>query len=166
MIYINLIPSNVWYLNLRKMLTKTSWTNLSNEVREKSNWTCYCCGISLNQLKNKKYFHTHEYWLFNRETKQIKLAALVCVCSKCHAAIHIGYSSLFKKQDDCIKQIMKINKWSYTDVRNYVEASFEEHALNSTVEWNFDLDSFKQWLDDDEFNQVITFIENSKKHPF
>ena len=159
MIYINLIPSNVWYLNLRKILPKSTWTNLSNRIREEANWKCYCCGISLDKLKEKKYFHTHEYWLFNRETKTIKLAALVCVCSKCHLAIHIGYSSIYNKQDDCMKQISRVNKWLLEDVRNYVEASYEEHAINSTIDWQFDLDSFRDWLTDDEYSYVMEYIK-------
>ena len=58
---------------------------------------------------------------------------------------------------------MKVNKWTYQDANNYVEALFEENMLNSTIDWQFDINSFKDWLNEDQLKQVIQFLEQNKK---
>ena len=163
MIYINLIPSNLWYLNLRKMLSTKEWKNLSLKIRNEANWTCYCCNISINQLKNTKYFHAHEYWIFDRKSKTVKLAAIVCVCSHCHESIHLGLASVKNRSNRAVHHLMKVNKWTYQDANNYVEVLFEENMLNSTIDWQFDINSFKDWLNEDQLKQVIQFLEQNKK---
>lgn len=158
MIYLNLIPSNLWYLNLRKILGQQEWTKLSLATREKFNWECYCCNISIKKLKQKKFFDAHEYWFFDREKKVVSLKAIICVCKKCHAAIHMGYSSINNQYDSALKHLQKVNKWSFDDAKNYIEWNFEEWAKNSKINWKFDLNSFNQWLNTTQLEIVYNFF--------
>ncbi len=163
MIYINLIPSNLWFLNLRKMLPIQEWKKVSERIRSEFNWQCYCCNISINQIKNKSFFHAHEYWIFNREKKEVSLAAIVCVCKKCHDSIHIGYSSVKKNYFNAFNHLKKVNQWSQEDTKNYVEYNFEEWSKNNKIDWVFNINSFSKWLNKEQVKMVSQFLNEMNK---
>ncbi len=149
MIYLNLIPSSLWNLNLRKMLDAKSWQKLSTEIREEQNWTCLACGISLKQLKSKKYFHCHEMWDFDDEKQEVKLLCLMTLCSHCHNATHFGYSSIMGKNIPAFKQICKVNKWDAQTTEMYLEGCFEEWSRRSSKKWTINYESIKDYIGDE-----------------
>ncbi len=163
MIYLNLIPRNMWYLNLRKMLPPSIWDSLSKEIRNLQNYTCYCCGINSTKIPKNK-FHTHEAWLFNDKSHTVALGALVCVCELCHTAIHYGFAGVKNKSQSSFKRIMEINHWSYEITNLYIEGEFEIWSKRSSIDWTIDLDSFKKWLSDDLINEIRNYLIEKKIH--
>ncbi len=157
MIYLNLIPRNLWYLNLRKMLPPATWDNLSKEIRSLQNYTCYCCGINSAKIPKNK-FHTHEAWLFNDQTQEVSLGALVCVCEACHTAIHYGFAGVKNKSHSSFKRIMEINQWSAEVTNLYIEGEFEIWSKRSGIAWKLNLDSFKKWLATDLINEIRHYL--------
>lgn len=167
MIFVNLIPSSMWYLNLRKLLDKQKWTDLSNEIRQEQNWTCQFCDISIKQLKQKRFFHCHEMWDFDDKNNIVKLVCLVCLCSYCHEATHFGYASIKGKSKASFWHICKVNKWDKTTTSNYLEACFEKWSQRSNKQWIIDLNSIKDWINENDIKIVkealikekITYME-------
>lgn len=158
MIHINLIPSNMWKLNLRKILGPQQWVVLSNRIREQQHWTCQACGISMFELKAKKWFHTHEMWSFDETTVQVSLASLVCLCAHCHLATHIGFASINNNHPKAIAHLCKVNHWATSDVNYYLEACFEQWSRQSQLPWKFNMANLNQWLEPDEIELVKLFL--------
>lgn len=159
MIYLNLIPKTLWYLNLRSLLTEQRWKKLSLSIREEQDWTCQACGISIKQLKQKKYFHCHEMWDFDDEKQEVKLLCLITLCSHCHMATHFGFSSINNKSQQSIKQIMKVNHWDRQTINYYLEGMFEQWMQRSNKQWKINMDSIKNFLSEDDFK----LVENNLK---
>lgn len=156
MIYLNLIPSNMWYLNLRKILSKEMWENLSKKIREEQKFVCYCCKVNDSTLPRNK-FHCHESWWFDDKNNVVSLKALICVCELCHKAIHLGRVN----DKESFKRIMYINKWDYETTKIYVDYEFEMWSKRSNKQWNVEVNSFKDWLNEEEFLIVKNFFNNN-----
>lgn len=162
MININLIPSNMWFLNLRKLLSETQWTKLSNEIRSAQNWTCQACRISIKQLKSTKWFDCHEMWNFNDKTQEVELQCLVCLCKKCHTTTHFGYAQVKQKSESSFKHLCKVNHWDSESAALYIEACFEQWSKRSNKKWELNWKSFENCLDEEliltaqkNFNNLI-----------
>lgn len=158
MIYLNLIPKKLWYLNLRKMLSEQEWKKLSKKIREQHNYTCYCCRINSSKIPKNK-FHTHESWWFNDQTKMVDLKALICVCEWCHLTIHFGYASLQKKSKEAYFHLKKVNHWNDEIARIYLEGEFEIWAKRSQQEWKINLSSFYDWIDEENMENIKKFLK-------
>ncbi|MGL4948708.1 MAG: hypothetical protein ACRC42_05030 [Mycoplasma sp.] len=161
MIFLNLIPSNLWYLNLRKMLSDEQWKIVSAKTRESQNWICYSCKISLNELRNKRWFHCHEVWDFNDELNEVELKCLLCLCSKCHSATHFGFSTIQNKHNDAFARICRVNGWDSETTNAYIEGNFEIWSRRSNKQWTFNLESIQKNLPDDCFEAVKKFINQN-----
>ncbi len=153
MIYLNLIPSNLWYLNLRKILSKESWELLSKKIRNEQEYTCYCCKISYPRLPKNK-FHCHEAWWFDDKMNQVSLKALLCVCELCHQSIHLGRND----NKNAFKRIMNVNNWDYEMTKLYVESEFETWSKRSNKSWNINIDSFEEWVSTKQFEEIKKFF--------
>lgn len=145
----------MWYLNLRKILSKDNWNKLSLKVRKEQNFTCFCCNINNKIIPNNK-FHCHEAWWFNDKEKNVSLKALLCVCELCHNSIHLGRCD----NKNAFKRIMNINKWNYEITKAYVDSEFEIWSKRSNIKWTIDIESFKCWLNEDDFLIVKKFFNN------
>ncbi len=157
MIYLNLIPRNMWYLNLRKMLSKESWDNLSKKIRSEQDYTCFCCGINSTKIPKNK-FHTHEAWWFDDKHHTVELKALICICEACHTATHFGFAGIKNKSKESFNRIMRVNQWNYEMTNIYIESEFETWAKRSNIQWIIDLNTFKDWIDDSLVEQVRTYL--------
>ncbi len=160
MIYLNLIPRNMWYLNLRKMLDQPTWDALSKQIRSAQGYKCYCCGIDSTKLPKNK-FHTHEAWWFNDEKHTVELKALICICEACHTATHFGFAGVKNKAKESFQRIMNVNHWNYEMTNIYIESEFETWSKRSQVKWIIDLNTFKDWLDDLLINQVRNYLKEN-----
>lgn len=161
MIYINLIPRSLWYLNLRKLLTDNQWKKLSQQIKEEQSYVCQACSISIKQLKNKKYFHCHEMWEFCDNDLTVNLLCLITLCSYCHLATHIGFASINNKYDFAFNHLCKVNKWDQEIAKLYIEANFEQWSQRSNKKWKINIDSFNDWLDED---MLVTLKRNLIKN--
>lgn len=154
MLYLNLIPSNLWYLNLRKLLTDQAWKQLSNDIRAAQHWTCQACGISIRQLKSPKWFDCHEMWDFNEQTHEVSLLCLVCLCKKCHSATHFGYASIKQQDQVAFAHLCKVNHWDKESAQVYIEACFEQWSQRSQKTWTLEWTSIANWVPEPLLSQA------------
>lgn len=158
MIYLSLIPKNIWYINLRTMLSVDEWNIISKRIRVEQEYTCFCCKVSLNELKSTKYFHAHEMWWFDDTKKIVDLKAILCVCWKCHESMHLGFASVKNNYKQAFGHLMKVNKWNYETANIYVESSFEKWSQNSNIDWKFNISSFENILTEQEIMKVKKYL--------
>ncbi len=140
------------------MLNDVMWQKLSTEIRQEQNWTCLACGISLKQLKSKRYFHCHEMWDFDDEKLEVRLLCLMTLCSHCHEATHYGFSSVKGRSHLAFKQICKVNKWTAEETQMYVEGCFEQWSQRSHKTWSINYDSIKDYIGEEYFKHLKKII--------
>lgn len=85
----NTIPNHSHGINLRHLLTKTTWDKLRQKIYERDKNQCVICGD-----KSPTKFHCHEEFIFDYKNQIQRLGQLMTLCPHCHANKHI--TSKFK----------------------------------------------------------------------
>ncbi len=81
----NTIPDHSHGINLRHLLTKTTWDKLRQKIYERDKNQCVICGD-----KSPTKFHCHEEFSFDYENQIQRLGQLMTLCPHCHANKHIA----------------------------------------------------------------------------
>lgn len=133
-----MIPENMWYCNLRHILTKSQWDKIRKDAYEKSNGKCVICNRKVKRLEG------HELWNFDEENGVQKLTDVIALCSICHKTIHIGHAQIIGKLDACLQNYCKINNCSMNECMEDYKKAFEIWNKRNKINWRLDL----TWLED------------------
>ena len=141
---VELIPSTVFFSNVRSNIPKKEWDRLRKESYEKANYKCEICQ---DNGKNQGYKHPvecHEIWDYNYSNNTQKLIGLISLCPRCHQIKHIGRTFAVGKQAEAFKHIEKVNNWNHKQVVDYLANCFIEHKRKSQINWKLDLNILKE----------------------
>lgn len=145
-----LVPSPLWYNNLRKMLTKSRWDAIRKACYIRAGHTCEICG----NLRGKPP-EAHEIWSYDDRSLVQKLEGVISLCFKCHRVKHIGQAMTqgpyqFKS---AFAHMAEVNEWPPELAAEYVQRQFQIHQIRSRQEWAQDLhwlDNAQSYIDDAE----------------
>ena len=144
---IEMIPSTTWKINLREILTQTSWDIIRKESYEKAKHKCEICGGK--GLYGKGHpVECHEIWSFDDDRKIQKLEGVISLCVLCHRVKHFGLSSLRGYKEQCISHLMKVNKIHKFEVIDHINRQIELNNERSMYDWNVDF----SWINDKSLN--------------
>lgn len=135
-----LVPSTCWFTNVRSEITEASWEWLKKVVFKRAKYRCEVCGGQ----GPKWPVECHELWAFDDVKKTQTLWKFVALCPNCHMCKHFGLAGIRGQEDDVIAHFMKVNGWSATKTRNYLEAQFEQYQERSLYQWTLDIERMKQ----------------------
>lgn len=85
-----LVPSSMWGINVRSLLPREKWKEVSDRCRGDAGWGCQVCG------ENRPKPHCHEQWAYEYEPDDPqrngtqRLVRLVSLCRLCHDIKHLG----------------------------------------------------------------------------
>ena len=133
-----MIPENMWYCNLRHILSKSQWDIIRKDAYQKSNEKCMICNRKVKRLE------AHELWNFNEITQTQSLTDVIALCSICHKTIHIGHASIIGKLEECFKNYCKINKCSIEECLTDYKKAFDLWNERNKINWILDL----EWLEE------------------
>ena len=77
-LFVDLIPSNCWFTNVRTFVHFSDWDRLRNHIYERVDFRCECCNIST--IHANVQLEAHERWEYNELTLTQKLVRLVALC--------------------------------------------------------------------------------------
>ena len=83
-----LVPQTVWYKSLAKLLPRSVWNNLRQEVIKLDGLKCQICG------ETKGVFNLHEIWRYDDVNHVQSLDGFVLLCTMCHHVKHIGLAGI------------------------------------------------------------------------
>lgn len=132
---VEMVPRTAWMSNVRSEVTKAVWDRIRKEVAAEAGNRCEICGGQ----GSRHPVEIHEVWHYDDERKIQRLVRLQALCPKCHMAKHFGYAESRKKGDFVMAHIAKVNGWSRSDVRLYLEECYELWMRRSVHEWKLDL---------------------------
>ena len=136
---VELIPRTCHYSNVRTTVKPSEWDKIRFISYEKAGNKCEVCG---DTGKNQGYKHNvecHEIWDYDDENKVQKLVGLVSLCPNCHQVKHIGRAMAMGREKMAFNQLIKVNKWSLSEVEKHIAESFILHKERSKHEWELDL---------------------------
>jgi hypothetical protein len=135
---IELVPKTAWYSNVRSNVSSTVWDKIRREQYAIAGNKCEICNDA------KGYLECHEIWQYNEETWVQKLIGLVALCTNCHKVKHAGLARIKGEEGVVIKQLMKVNKMSSQEAKNYIEGAFEVWRKRSSHIWMLDISYLKK----------------------
>ena len=140
---IELVPSTIWYSNVRNLVSKEVWNKIRKEQYEKANQKCEICGAS-SQL------HCHELWSYDDENHIQKLVGFIALCENCHMIKHAGFSMhttegmILYDRSKLIEHFCKVNGCKREDFIRHKDEAFEKWRERSKFKWRQD---FGEWID-------------------
>jgi hypothetical protein len=149
---VELVPTTCHYSNVRSTLTTQQWDKIRQLSYAAAGNVCEICG---DTGKNQGYRHNvecHEIWEYDDENHIQKLAGLISLCPVCHQVKHIGRAIAMGKEQDCFKQMAKVNKWTPEQIQEHIVESFKLHKTRSKQKWGLDL----SLLSEEPYNFQIT----------
>lgn len=137
---IELVPSTVWFKNLRSELSDKEWDILRKESYKKSNYKCEVC----SGVGPKWPVECHEVWEYDEENNIQTLINLISLCDKCHQVKHIGLAEMQGYYEDAKKHLSKINNMTLDEANDYITKCFAVWKKRSLKEWTINLDWLKK----------------------
>jgi hypothetical protein len=138
---IELIPYSTWGKNLRSILIQDEWDIVRKWCYKQANHRCEICG-------NKGKMECHERWGFNRSKRKQILLGVICLCSLCHKAKHLGrtqavHPDLYSK---VVHHIKEVNKWTDDEFKKYLKYIQDEYQKYGTKYWRLDITWIEQFI--------------------
>ena len=136
---IELIPKTCQWSSVRSTVTSAEWDKIRKLSYDAAGNVCEICG---DTGKNQGYKHNvecHEIWEYDDENHIQTLGGLISLCVRCHQVKHIGRAIAMGKEQDCFKQMAKVNKWTPEQIQEHIVDSFKLHKTRSKKKWGLDL---------------------------
>lgn len=156
---VELVPSSVWYSNLRSILSPEQWKAVSRWAYRRNNYRCVACGGQ----GPKHPVEAHERWSYSAGVQ--KLEDVISLCPACHLATHIGFAEVSGKAEEAMLQLMLVNNWSKKEAEAYIQDQFRVWDIRSAQSWCLDLSWLKscEALSSPEVSQVLQRTKRLQK---
>jgi len=146
---IELVPSTVWYRNVRLLVSKTVWDKIRKESYNNANHKCQIC-------EAEGRLNCHEIWEYDDKKHIQKIKGFISLCDNCHMIKHMVFAGIqvskgLLDMDKLIEHFMKVN--------NVDRKTFDEHDAKSFLEWGER--SKHKWKQD--FGEYSKFIKNNNQ---
>jgi hypothetical protein len=138
-LFVELIPSTCHFSNVRTTVKPAEWDKIRFISYEAANNKCEICGETGKQQGYKHNVECHEIWDYDDENHIQTLVGLIALCPICHQVKHIGRSIAIGIEQQCYKQLAKVNNWTNEQIQQHIKDSFELHKQRSKFQWKLDL---------------------------
>ena len=137
-LYVDLIPSSCWFVNVRYCIEQEDWHRLGTGIRERAGNKCEVC-----QAKEDKdagtFLEAHERWEFIEATGEQILRRIICLCSLCHRTTHYGYAQVVGQEAEVREHFISVNGCSMGELNDHVQEAFEIWRQRNDQAWTLDL---------------------------
>lgn len=138
---VEMVPRTCFYSNLRSNLPSKEWQKLRKIAIEKAGARCEICG-SLNQGKS---LECHEIWYYDELTYTQILTGVIALCRTCHSAKHLALARKMGWEDSARRQLMRVNRWTPSQLEQYIVEAFVLFEERSQHEWKLDVQLLTLW---------------------
>jgi hypothetical protein len=136
-LFIDLIPKNCWFSNVRTSIKYRDWNRLRKYVYKRVDYKCECCNFDTKE--NDTRLEAHERWYYDETNKTQKLMRIIALCNLCHLSTHLGYAHISGRGDEAINHLMKVRKFTQEEFQNHRKEAFELWRQRNTIKWSLDL---------------------------
>lgn len=136
-LFIDLIPINCWFTNVRSCVDPKDWDRLRKYVYTRVNYICECCNV--NTKESDTTIEAHERWDYNEQTQTQKLVRIVALCHECHQSTHMGFANVMGKGEEAKQHIMKVRKFTKDEYKDHRDKAYEIWENRNKINWILDL---------------------------
>lgn len=143
---IELVPTTSWYANVRSNVTSSQWNKIRRKCYALADNKCEICGdTGTNHGVNYKVA-CHEIWEYDDKTNQQILKGFIALCPNCHSTKHVGLAQMKGYIEVVIEQLMKVNKMTRQEAKDYIEESFDVWMQRSQHKWTLNMEILPAYL--------------------
>mgnify|MGYP001226687348 CR=1 FL=1 len=136
---IELVPSPLWYRNVRSEVDQETWDMLRKKVYKDAGYRCQICG-------HQGRMFCHEIWQYDDKAHIQKLVGFEAICQWCHRVHHIGLAGIQLSREEynsLIRHFKRVNGCSYEDFVLARDLAFELWEQRSEFEWSQDMSALE-----------------------
>jgi Domain of unknown function (DUF5710) len=137
-LFVDLVPSSCWFTNVRSCVSQRDWERLRRMVIARAGNRCEVCGRAPDR-EQRQWMEAHERWEYDTATSVQSLRRLICLCTACHGATHLGLAEIQGRRDHAVAQLMAVNHWTRSDAEAHILSAFEVWSARSCIDWHLDL---------------------------
>jgi hypothetical protein len=136
-LFVDMIPRLCWFTNVRSCVTPRDWERLARMVYGRARQRCEACGAEADRAGRR--LEAHERWAYDDLSGVQALRRLICLCSPCHLATHLGYANVTGRTDEALAHLCRVNGWDEGRAYAHVYASEKVWTERSGRVWTLDL---------------------------
>ena len=153
---IQLVPQQLWFRNLRKLMSQYEWSKLRKKVIAERGLVCETCGFVAPLSKN---IFCHEKWTYETSTDPwiAKLIGIEMTCWNCHSIEHWKRTEMLVAQGTLRTETLDLLVNHFLTVNKSTKEAFEAHKKEATeiysrrssyFYWEIDWGPFSQWVEE------------------
>lgn len=137
-LFVDLVPSSCWFTNVRSCLSPRDWDRLRRVITVRTGNRCEICGMQRDNA-NGVFLEAHERWHYERLGNIQVLRRLICLCTPCHTATHIGLAELRGHGQTARLHLAEVNGWNESEVDRHIRQAWDIWETRSAIDWELDL---------------------------
>jgi len=137
-LFVDLIPRSCWFTNVRSCVEPRDWERLRKLIIDRTGNECETC-YEPPDREHQLYMECHERWHYDDQTHTQRLVRLLCLCTRCHEATHMGLAKIRRREFEAIEQLTRVEGWTFERAEEHVEAAFELWRERNRTNWTLDL---------------------------
>lgn len=138
LLQVEMVPRSCHFSNLRSNLPTRDWDHLRKTCYLTAGHSCEVCG-------GRGYRHAvecHEIWRYDDDLLTQTLTGLIALCPSCHRVKHMALAREMGWDADAERHFCRVNGWSRSLMREYMDAVFEVYEERSLHAWSLNI----EWL--------------------
>ena len=140
-----LVPETMWYKSLAKLLPRSVWNGIRENVIKEKGKRCQICG------ETEGLMFLHEIWNYEDVNHVQKLEGFILLCSMCNHVKHIGLAGILAKQgkldtEKLVRHFCRVNNCSAMEFKNHVKDAFTIWRERSKFQWKQDFGEYGKYL--------------------
>lgn len=141
-LFVDMIPSTSWYVNVRSAVSPTDWYRVSQMVRRRAHWTCEACGFVADETA-RLLMDAHERFAYDEASGVQRLVRLICLCADCHGATHYGHSASIGEAATVLHHLQLVTGMTADQAEAHLRDAYELWQRRSAIQWTVDLSVIK-----------------------
>ncbi|MFD8563393.1 DUF5710 domain-containing protein [Streptosporangium canum] len=137
-LFVDLVPTSCWFTNVRSCVDERDWERLRRMITRRAGHRCEACGRGEDR-DTKRWLEAHERWSYDISTRTQMLKRLVCLCTDCHTATHMGLAQVQGKSAQATAHLRTVTAMSASQANAHISAAFAQWRSRSATTWTLDL---------------------------
>jgi hypothetical protein len=137
-LFVDLVPSSCWFTNIRSATDGASWDRLRRMVYQRAGNRCEACGRMPDPAAGVR-LEAHERWSYDAQGSVQVLRRLICLCSDCHGATHMGLAQVQGRSGQAVRHLQAVTGMTAAEADGHVQAAFALWHHRSARTWSLDL---------------------------
>ena len=137
-LFVDMIPRSCWFTNVRTCVSSQDWERLRRMILGRAGHRCEACGATEDR-ESRRWLEAHERWSYDHRTGTQTLRRLICLCSPCHLATHIGHANITGRASEALAHLRQVTGMNDQQVALHVDRAGLLWIERFERTWHLDL---------------------------